>query len=160
MHFFACLLRQENSIKCTTFFNTYFSIDRFSASNCTQLFRCPTILRRQGAVQASGRVAGLTDIWTRITESSGNGFQTTARVRQRVGLWHLLRSDVIDKLHHTKLLLLIKLKTQNLHQDLLGQAQCFCQFCRWNIPEPEFWKHNFVSYGDLSFPCFETFFVE
>ena len=36
MHFFACLLRQENSIKCTTFYDTVFSIDRFSASNCTR----------------------------------------------------------------------------------------------------------------------------
>ena len=44
MHFFACLLRQENSIKCTTFFDTYFSIDRFSVSNCTRRSLLPDII--------------------------------------------------------------------------------------------------------------------
>ena len=36
MHFFACLLTREIFIKCTTFFDTYFSIDRFSAGYCTR----------------------------------------------------------------------------------------------------------------------------
>ena len=73
MHFFACLLRQELFKKCTTFFDTYFSVDRFSASNCKRrsmlpldipAARCCSYLRQGGGAavlpNADNRNKGVT----------------------------------------------------------------------------------------------------
>ena len=134
----------------------FFRLTDFPRATARGIKCYPSTFRQRGAILTSGRSACLPDFRTRLTGTWGKGFHTTETVQQRVGLWHFLCSNVVYQLHHTKLFLLIKLKTQNLHQNLFGKTQRFCKSGRWYISEPEFWKHNFVSYGDLSFLCSGT----
>ena len=137
----------------------FFRLTNFPRATARGVKCYPSTFRRRGAFQTSDRVARQSDFRTRIVGTRGNGVQPDTKIQWRIGLRKFLFCDAVYKLHHTELFGLVKFKSQHLHQNLFGQAECSCQSCECHIPEPEFRKYNFVSYGDLSFPCSGTFFM-